>query len=715
VVTGPAGVGKSTLALTAAHQVRPDFPDGQLFARLRTEAGTGVDPAEVLGSFLQALGVRGSALPHDLAARADLYQQLLADRRVLVVLDDAADEAQVRPLIPGAAGCTVLVTSRARLGALEGAGVLNLEVLSRDGARRLLCVLAGEDRVLAEGAAADSAIELCGRLPLALRVIGSRLAARPHWTFERLVTALASERHRLDELTVGDLEVRASLQLSYDRLPAPAARAWRLLGTVDAPYLRSWWITALTGGTGTGDGGQDRIVEQLLDDHLLEAVGDDRYRFHELSRLFARERAEREEPAGARTAALTRLAGTYVAVARRADERLGNSFLGEVLPAGADPPLPAGLLDSALADPLGWFAAELASMLALVRQAAPVAPAEAWQLAVALATYLEVRGHLDDWRSSHAAALAAATDTGDLRGQAILHRNLGELHTIQDRYPEAAACFERAVTGFAALGEPSGEAAALSGLGLLHRLTGRHEESLASFGRSLELSRQVGNARGVVYAHSGIGTVYLERGWLAVAETHLRDALTLAHQVGYPAGVATQLRALSLVHCGRGAFTDAEASLREAVALSLFLGDRLGVAHATQWLGVLAGLRGDHDAAARLFGECLAVYRELDNRFGHALALYHLGDLYLTTRRDAAAERYLRDADALWARIGCPYWRARTGDLLAELAERTGGGDRAEEYRATASTLRRSANLPERPATTDPYRPLSLAGQAAGG
>ncbi|MFL6077185.1 MAG: tetratricopeptide repeat protein, partial [Mycobacteriales bacterium] len=695
--------------------LRASYPDGQLYTQLRTGAGPDADPTAVLGGFLRALGVPASEIPCTLAERAQLYRERLADRRVLVVLDDAADERQVRPLIPGTAGSAVLVTSRARLSGLEGARVLELEVLSQDAARALLGALAGEERVRAEADAADRAIELCGRLPLALRIIGSRLAARRYWTLSRLATALASERHRLDELTAGDLEVRASLQLSYCRLPAAVARAWRLLGTVDAPDFPSWWVPVLTGDPHAD---ADHVVEQLLDAHLLEvAPGGERYRFHELTRLFARECAEREELDEVRAAALAGLVDTYRTVGRRSDARLGSSFLGEVLPADPLDTLPPGLLEEALADPMAWFTAERATVLALIRQSTSTATSTAtttaaatWELAASLATFLEIRGHLDDWRQSHVLALAAATETGDVRAAAVLHRNLGELHTVQDRYADAMVCFGRAADGFATVGEPAGEAAALSGLGLLHRLAGRHDTALDCFRRAVNLCRRSGNARGEVYAGSGMSVVYLEKGWLDEAEGCLLQALTLAHRVGYPAGVVSQLRALGLVHRGRGALDEAEASQREALALSAILGDRLGVAHARQWLGVLAADNGDRDTAARLFRECLATYRALENRFGHALTLYHLGDLHLSAGRDEPARGCLAKATVLWDRIGCPYWQARTGDLLVTLAERSADDARAEAGRARVRELRRLANLPEPvPGMPDPYRPLSLA------
>jgi transcriptional regulator with XRE-family HTH domain len=244
-VAGKPGVGKTTLAVHVAHRLRKQLPDGQLYANLQGAQADPLEPGEVLARFLRALGVDGSSIPDDLEERAERYRTLVADRRMLVVLDNAAGEAQVRPLLPGSPTCRVLVTSRARLTGLEGAHRLDLEVLAPPAAVELLGRVAGPARVAAEPAAAAAIVGYCGHLPLAIRVAGARLATRPGWSLVRLAERLADEHQRLDELTAGDLEVRASIALSYRALPAQQQRAFRRLGLLEMPDFPAWVAAAL--------------------------------------------------------------------------------------------------------------------------------------------------------------------------------------------------------------------------------------------------------------------------------------------------------------------------------------------------------------------------------------------------------------------------------------------------------------------------------------
>lgn len=311
-ITGQAGVGKTALAVHVAHELRDAFGDGQLYASLRGAGDEPLDPPALLARFLRALGVDDASIPRSGDERADLYRSLLADRRVLVVLDDAAGAAQVRPLLPGSAGCAVLVTSRTSVVALEGARVLELDVLSPEHGVELLCRQAGRGRVESERGSAEAIVRACGCLPLAIRVAGARLAARAHWPLARLAARLADRRSRLDELAIGHLEVRASLALSYDRLDAEH-RGWlRRLALLRSPVFTA---RAAAASLNVPLGRAEEAIETLVDAHLLAVAGPfggdaTRYRFHDLLRDFARERAvaeggEREPGAGvARTFAL---------------------------------------------------------------------------------------------------------------------------------------------------------------------------------------------------------------------------------------------------------------------------------------------------------------------------------------------------------------------------------------------------------------------------
>jgi DNA-binding SARP family transcriptional activator len=308
-VSGKAGVGKSAVAIRVAQQLRPRYPDGQLYVNLRGTEAHALAPADVLASFLRALGVDEAAVPDGLEERVRRYRARLADRRVLVVLDNAAGEAQVRPLLPPSAGCAALVTSRARLAGLEAAHQVALEVMQPGEAVELLARVAGAERVAAEPAAARTIARLCGDLPLAVRIAGAKLAARPHWRLAHLAERLGDERRRLDELCAGDLEVRASFAASHQGQDTAMRRAFRLLGLLETPSFAA--PAAATMLDVTVSEAED-LLERLVEAHLLEVGGQDAggrtsYRFHDLLRIFARERLRVETPVADRQAALRRL------------------------------------------------------------------------------------------------------------------------------------------------------------------------------------------------------------------------------------------------------------------------------------------------------------------------------------------------------------------------------------------------------------------------
>jgi hypothetical protein len=304
VISGPPGVGKTALAVHVSHQLQEHFADGQLFVDLQGALAAPLEPLTVLAGFLRALGVAASAIPAEPHERVALYRTRLADRRVLVVLDNAVNEAQVRPLLPGGAQCAALVTSRSRLAGIEGVSAMSLEVMEVGESVELLARVAGRQRVAAEPEAAAAVIGLCGRLPLAVRIAGARLAARPHLQLARMADRLADEQKRLDQLDIGDLAVRTSFGLSYKRLDAEAGRAFRLMAQLEMPEVSPWAIAALL-STNAQRG--EEIAERLVDVHLLELTPDGRYRMHDLLRVFARERLEEEDSKEASAAALDRL------------------------------------------------------------------------------------------------------------------------------------------------------------------------------------------------------------------------------------------------------------------------------------------------------------------------------------------------------------------------------------------------------------------------
>ncbi|MGW4412122.1 ATP-binding protein [Nonomuraea sp. NPDC004702] len=338
-LSGKGGVGKTSLALHVAHRVRDHFPDGQMYVNLRGVEAQVLDPAEVLGRFLRELGVDAESVPEQVEDRARMYRAQLADRRILLVLDNALNEQQVRPLLPGSATCAVLITSRARLGALSGAHTHALDVMTVEQGLDLLQNIVGKARVAAEPHGAREIVELCGQLPLALRIAGARLASRPIDRLAGFAVRLRDEQHRLDLLKVGDLEVRANFALSYQVCDEELRGAFRLLGMLKTADFSAWTLAALAG---VSMHTAQEMLERLVDAELIEIAGDDRtgirrYRFHDLLRVFARERLAVEETEATHKAALTRLLEFYIALATNVSVLLEPGGHSEPVP--VDPEL----------------------------------------------------------------------------------------------------------------------------------------------------------------------------------------------------------------------------------------------------------------------------------------------------------------------------------------------------------------------------------------
>ncbi|MEU8199258.1 BTAD domain-containing putative transcriptional regulator [Microbispora amethystogenes] len=320
---GRAGAGKTTLAIHVAHSLGETFADGRLYVDLHGTCPRPADPAKALARLLTALGVAARSVPDGLEERGRLFRAVLADRRVLVVLDDAASEEQVRPLLPGGPGCAVLVTSRRRPAGLSARAV-RVDALDPASAATLLGRIAGPERIAARPGVAAEIVRLCGHLPLAVRIAGERLAQREHWTPDHLAGRLREERRRLDELVAGDLSVRARLDADYRGLDAATRRALRMLGLLDVPDFTAWMLAAALGVTVRE---AEAYADLLVDAQLLSCAGDDadgrfRYRFHDFVRAYARERAELEETDGEREKAVTRVLGALLARAGTAERGL---------------------------------------------------------------------------------------------------------------------------------------------------------------------------------------------------------------------------------------------------------------------------------------------------------------------------------------------------------------------------------------------------------
>jgi DNA-binding SARP family transcriptional activator/tetratricopeptide (TPR) repeat protein/transcriptional regulator with XRE-family HTH domain len=616
---GKAGVGKTTLAVHAAHQLRSVFPDGQLYVNLRGVEAQALDPAEVLGGFLRALGVDGRLLPDDVDERARLYRSLLADRRVLVLLDNAADAAQVRPLLPGGAGNAVLVTSRNRLVELAAAEVIDLDVLPPGQAVELLGKIAGADRVADEPEAAQTIAALCGYLPLALRIAGARLAARPHWRLRRLADRLGAHQRRLDELATGDLEVRASVALSYQGLGATERRAFRLLGLLEVPDFAPWMLSALLEVAAPA---AEEVAERLADAQLLDTVGEDaagqlRYRFHDLLRLYARERLAEEDTPATRDAALQRTLHTYFTTAKEWVH--GLRLRPPDLP-GQD--TAAGPHDVAtLARSYRWLTAEHKGLVVSLEQAWREGCQLPWpNVTRLLADFFEVSACWDDWERTHQVALRAAQRTGDRHAEAALLCGLGDLRRFQNRLPEAVSFFTQSIALFSELRDVQGQIDSLIGLARAHRRQGRLADAAACFERCLRLCRDLGDRDRAAKAMLFFAKVRRQQGRSADALALLADCREIFSSLGSAGYVGYSDLMIGILRLERGEYEQATGHFQQALAFARTLGDPRWEAYGLLSLGMTAQARGSHDQARQHLEQSLIMFEQAGDRHGSSRA-----------------------------------------------------------------------------------------------
>ncbi|MFI9150621.1 AfsR/SARP family transcriptional regulator [Streptomyces sp. NPDC053367] len=691
LVTGPAGVGKTAFAVRTGHLLASRFPDGQLYADLR---GFGDEPAEpftVLGTFLRALGIPGGTVPTELTGRIDLYRTLLAGRRMLVVLDNAADAGQVSDLLPSGVRCATVITSRTTVAELCGHR-RPLDVLDAAAGLALLREMLGRERTDAECGSARSIVETCGGLPLAVWVAGARLAARPHWPLAKVARALADEQRKLDELAVGHIAVRASLELTYRQMTPASQHALRMISLLPGPTFAPWALAALLD---VGLSEAEALLDDLVEVHLVQVESVNtttiRYQLHDLVRLFGRERAEQGSAERDRRAALTRLLGASLHLAELAADALSVDFQGISQLDLASWRLAASEADQLVADPLTWFNDERQFLIDVAEQALEasegVAPAAG--LATTLTTLFQVGSHFDDWEKLQNRALEAAMHHGDLHSAAKVHRCLGELTTVLDRYPEAVDHFEQALKLAEGQG-PTYRASATAGLAYVHRLLGRHSTAALLFEEAADLAERAGNVNCLVYATNGLGVIDLEQGRVEAAVVRFTKCLRVSQRAGYRPGEAQALRCLGQSRRAVGDHPAAADAYRQAAAISEGLGDRLSATHATCWLGDVLVRQGEHREGRRLLARSLWTYREFGNLWGEAATLYALAEAHLAVGRSGPARSRAEAAVRLWRQIGSSRWLAVGLDTLAEAHALAGDHTAAERARAEAEEVRKA-------------------------
>ena len=706
-IAGTAGVGKTALAVHWAHQVRDRFPDGQLYVNLRGYAPAApVSAIEALAGFLRALGVPAEQVPVEVGEAAGLYRSLLADRRVLILLDNARTAEQVRPLVPGSGGCLVLVTSRDGLGGLvarDGAHPVGLDVFTPDEAHGLLVRILGHDRVHAEPDGTAKLVEACAFLPLALRIAAAALVADPRRSIAGYVAGLVTG-NRLDGLVVdGDEQtgVRATVDLSYASMVPQAQRLLRLLGLVPGPDVTVGAAAALTGTTA---GQAAPLLDRLADAHLLSRHPLGRYAFHDLLRAYAIDRAEREDSTAEKAAALQRLLDWYLYTVDAAARMVYPTKLRLPVPEAKARPVP-GFDEYGHA--LAWLDAERLNLIAAIVHSAEHGPRSiAWRLADALRGHLWLRMNMLDLTVAATAALSAAEADGDEEARAAAHLCLADAHLGRCRFPAAIEHYSRALALHQRTGWLAGQAACLNNLGVANRESARLAEAADYYERALAINRRIGRPVGEANALNNLGMVYQEQGRLELAADHFAQALAInerqalrgrsahnllnlaqAHlalghldrarnhvvralavhrELDNRGGEAENLRALADIHRDAGRRDEAHQAARTPLALARDIGDRRFEADALNTLASVYQCLGQHAKAVHHHRLALDLAREIDSRYPEVAALVWLAKAYQHLDQPEQAHASADQALTLARRAG---YRVYEGQALTALAD----------------------------------------------
>jgi DNA-binding SARP family transcriptional activator/Tfp pilus assembly protein PilF len=663
-IDGMAGIGKTALAVHAAHRLADRFADGQLFVDLHgfTEGVSPVDPADALDRMLRGLGTTGEQLPHDLDARAALYRTRLAGKRMLIVLDNAVSEEQVRPLLPGTPTCLVLVTSRVRL-AVTDAEPLTLGALPTAEALDLFVRTADLDAVPHD--LLVTIVDLCGRLPLAIRLAAARLRARQNWTAEYLADRLRDQRRRLTELSAGGRSVSAAIDLSYRHLSAPARRLYRLLSLHPGPDLDAYAAGALADLPVQQAG---ELLDNLIDTHLLDEPVAGRYRFHDLIRAHAASVSSVDE----QLAASTRLFDYYANAASVAMD-VAYPFDSAHRPGIRSPlrPMPS-LGDQARA--AAWLDTELTNLLAVA------AADDTRHLSATLHRHLRIRAHHRHALTLHERARQAARTAGNADDEVMALCRLGEVHVHLVGYDQAADHFERALTSARTNGNVVGELNALVGLGHVNRSRTRLETAADQLGRALELARDTADHTRQLDALRGLATLYREVDRYDEAAVLFGQALKIARHTGNRHGELDTLWGLGHLRWMQGRRAAAARCHEQVLDIARTTGNRAGELRALIGLGYVHLFQDQYETATGYYEQILRLAPELGDRNSQFEALYGLGHAYRATGHPEQAITHCRAALALARDIGLLTDEARALHALAYAHCELGQPERAREH-----------------------------------
>jgi tetratricopeptide (TPR) repeat protein/transcriptional regulator with XRE-family HTH domain len=676
-IDGMAGIGKTTLAVHAAHRLAESFPDGQFFLPLHahTSGQRPVDPADALASLLLTAGLGAQQIPPGLEARAARWRDHVAGKRILLLLDDAAGHEQVRPLLPGTVGSLVLITSRRRLAALEDAAQISLDTLSPDDAATLLARLAARPSLGSGDRALAEITRLCGYLPLAIGMLASQLRNHPARTAADLADELAEARDRLALMYAENLSVGAAFDLSYADLNPHQQRMFRRIGLVPGPSLDAYAAAALDG---SGLAAARRCLDELYDQHLIAEPTPGRYELHDLIREHARALAadadaESDEATG-------RLLDYYLHAALAAGRHFSPWATAYRRPPPSLPPSDAPDL-SGIAQAADWLEAERANLDAATAHAASHRrPTHAVAIAAAMSGFLSARGYVDQSAEFQRRALAAAHQAGDRLGEAGALADLGQLHQAVSDYPAAAASLAQAVAMFGDIGDVSGQAYALNDLGFVQVLTGDYRAAEASHQQALAIARLAGARSLESIALANLGLVKQLTGNHSAAAAYLQQALALSHDLDNFLQQAFMFNGLGVIQQESGDYQAAIASQQQSVALFRDIGHLMGQAYVLNDMGLVHQETGDYASAAENHKQALAWFSELGNRLGQAEALNRLGELAMRTSASGQSHELHTQALGIARDISAALEEARALEGLGRSYLQNGDRDQAAAH-----------------------------------
>ena len=693
VTDGMAGVGKTKFAVHLAHQLKGLFPDQQIFLPLNahTAGQPAVDPADALSALLRSTGVTPQQIPDNPEARASMWRDRLAGKKVLLLLDDAVDSNQVRPLLPGSTETLVLITSRRRLSALTEARPMTLETMRPEEAALLYVRIADRPELEPGDPDVNEVVELCGYLPLAIGLMASLLKNRPNRTPADQVDDLRSATERVSAIQAeGKKQVAAAFDLSYSDLSPDQQRFFRRLGLHPGTDLDAYAAAALDGTDRATASGH---LDALYDYHLIDDRPGRRYRFHDLIRDHAHALAA-ADPEADRAAALDRLLDYYLRSAVVAGRYLAR-HTPPAAPASGDtatsiPPLPTR------EKAIDWLEAERLNLAAAAERAAAIPrPANAVGIPAATAGFLRVRGYWDQALALHTTALAAARAISDQHGEANALNDLAGVQQAMGKYPDAVRNHNLALDLYRELHDQRGEADTLSDLTIVQRLTGEYGAVTEGLTRAADLYSSLGDQLGEANVHYDLGIVYRLTGDYSAATASLNQALDLYGSIGDTRGEANVRNDLGILYRLTGDYTAAAGSLNQALELHSRIGSQHGEANALKDLGIVQKLTGDYTTAADSMDKALKLYRGLGDRNCEAETLNNVGELRAASSSAADARGQYEQALGIARDISAPLQEARALEGIGRSLLQEGQAAEGQEDLRQALAIYRRLKSPD--------------------